>query len=373
MRSLAPPTPTPGRALHGPCGPISPAGWPRRLVALSVVAAALVAPGVGDRGARGEAIAQGAQACSLRGSPAVPQGTLVFGAAQGGEAIAKFTGQPFALQLTLAPVSSASASARAALRGGADRGLRVEGFVDPGEVPAFAARNLVVVPDHVFVGGGRRVKIAGAAAGQITAEIAAAAPVSQTLRATGGCDAVTLDRPPFKQQPPSGHARGHVAKQAPLALRAEPGGPPIFSFTSPSVKGALVLWSTERTASAVRVHLTGDVVVDAWVAASDLEPLKEGEVMDALLPGVATTSAPRLSIAGAGAPTPVKAPREAPVRARASEQAPVVGAVEAGAEVLVLETVMGWSSVVPAALHLMPPDGGAFWVKSADLAGPPAR
>jgi hypothetical protein len=56
------------------------------------------------------------------------------------------------------------------------------------------------------------------------------------------------------------------------------------------------------------------------------------------------------------------------VRNHANDTAQIIGAIEREGEVLVLETILGWSNVVPTSLAIMPPDsGGGFWVHTADL------
>jgi hypothetical protein len=307
-----------------------------------------------------------APSCTLRGAPIIAKTVEAFSAATGGEAIAKFTGQPVPMALTL-PSGSGS---RGVLRTGTGTGgFRLEGFLDPGDAPAFTTRNLPVVADHVWIGGPRRVKVAGASGGRVAVELKAGAPIEQTLRATAPCDAVSFDLPSFRQEPVPGSARGYLAKRSPLEVRGSASGPALFTFTSSDIADALLFWSTERTGGAVHVHLTGDVVVDGWVAAADLQALKVGEMMDALAPGTPTISSPRLMMQGT--PTVVKASREVTVRRRPNDTAQIIGAVEPGGEVMVLETVLGWSNVVPTALVLMPPTGGGFWVKASELGSAP--
>lgn len=299
-------------------------------------------------------------ACSVRGTPTLAKNVELFAGATGEERLARFTGQAVGLRVTV----PSQPGTRAAVK--SDReGFHIDGYLAPQSVPVFTTRNVPVVADHVWIGGGRQVMAMSASADRVNIELAVGAPIEQTLRATVGCEGLSLEVPSFQQAPISGHARGYLVKKAPLAIRASASGPTVFSFTSEDIKDALLFWSTERSGGAVRVQLTGDVVIDGWASASDLEALKEGEMMDALAPGRSSISAPRLMMQGA--PSPIKVPRQVSIRARANDAAAVIGGIDSGAEVLVVETVAGWSSVLPPALHLMPTEGGGFWVKSSEL------
>jgi hypothetical protein len=317
-----------------------------------------------------EAHAQAA-ACVLRGTPIMPRTGEIFGAAAGGDPIARFTGQPVASSVTLP-----TANGRAAIRTGSGQGgVRIEGFLELAAVPAQSTRDLPILADHVWIAGGKAVKLVGLASGQVTVELTLGAPLDQTVRATTGCDGLSLDPQAARPAPIPGNARGYLVKKSPLELRPAPGAASAFTLTSPDIKDALLFWSTERKGGQVHVHLSSDLVVDAWVAAGDLAALKEGEMMDALATGTTSISTPKIAMQGE--PRIVKVTKEVPIRGNATDLASPIGAIESGAEVLVLETVLGWSNIVPAALNLMPPDGRGFWVKTVDLGitppGPPAK
>jgi hypothetical protein len=297
--------------------------------------------------------------------------TEVFSAASGNETVAKFTGQAVPAAVTL------GTGARAKIRTGTGSGgFRVEGFVDVRAVPAFTTRNVPVVPDHVWIGGGRTVRLGGAPSGQLTVEMNAGAPIDQVVRATTTCDAASLDVPSFRQPAVPGNARGYLVKKVPLELAAEPGGSAVFTFQSSTARDALLFWSTEQRGNQVRVQLIGDLVVDAWAPSTSFEALKQGEMMDSLAPGVTSISTPKLMMQGT--PKVVRVTSDVTIRNHANDSALVIGAVEAGGEVIVLETVLSWSNVVPTSLAIMPPDGGGgFWVKTGELGNnpgaPPAK
>lgn len=299
-------------------------------------------------------IAADAGACALSGRARVDKGTLLR--ASGGDPIARFSGAALALTLSL---DAAGAKARTG------DGFRVEGLVDLAGVAIFTRRNVPVVADHVWIAGGRRV-VARLDAGAITVEHKAGAPIEQTMKAKAPCDALALEPASFSHPAVPESARGWVAKRAPLSLR-DAAGAELFTLTSDGIKDALLFFSTERRGAAVHVVFQGDVVIDAWASAADLAALPPGEMLGASSSEVSIPGAPRLAFDGSV--RRLKAAREAVIRDKPDDKANVIGAVEPDTEVLVLETVLGWSSVWPASLAVQPPEGRGFWVKLKDLEG----
>lgn len=55
------------------------------------------------------------------------------------------------------------------------------------------------------------------------------------------------------------------------------------------------------------------------------------------------------------------------LRASASDLGRPIGGLEPGTEVLVLDVVAGWASVVPKSLGVMPAGEGHFWAKAREL------
>lgn len=296
-----------------------------------------------------------AAACNLKGRARVDKGTLLRG--PGGDTVARFSGSTLSLSVSL------DGSAAKAKTGD---GFRVEGAIDLGGVWIFTKKNLPVVVDHVWIAGGRRVS-ARLDGGTIMVEQKAGAPIDQTLKAKAECAALSLEPVSFTHPAIPETARGFVAKKAPLSLRESPGGAEIFSLTSDNIKDALLFFSTERRGSSVRVLFAADVVIDAWASASDLEALKLGEMLGASSVETTIPGGPKLAFDGSV--RKLKAAREAAMRDKPDDKAVVIGAVEADTEVLVLETVLGWSNVLPASLALQPPEGKGFWVKLKDLEG----
>ena len=66
-------------------------------------------------------------------------------------------------------------------------------------------------------------------------------------------------------------------------------------------------------------------------------------------------------------PRVAKAPKDIPIRAKRSEKDKPIGVLEAGAEVYVMETIAGWTNVLPKNLHVLPPEGGGFWIPASEV------
>jgi hypothetical protein len=301
-------------------------------------------------------VASADPSCVLTASPALPKNTTMFTGATGSDAIATLTGQSLVITATLG-------AGRARVRTGG--GFRIEGFVEAPLIPLFLTKNVALVEGTVWLGGGRPVTQVGVKNDQIEVELRAGAPIDQTLRAPAPCASLAMDAPSFKHPSPPGDARVWRTKSVPLGIAKEPGKDAVFRFTSASAANKLTFFGTERRDAMVHVLLLGDVVVDGWANAADLEALPEGEIQDApTSPRVTSQSA---SISLGGNPTKARPSKEVAIMGRASGGLEKIGTIEAGTEVLVLDTVAGWATVLPASLALMPADGRPFLAKADDL------
>jgi hypothetical protein len=302
--------------------------------------------------------------CTVRGTATVPKSVQIFAASKGTDVIATFTGQPV-------PASLAFAGApRAALSTGG--GFTIEGYVEPNAVPVFTTRNVTVAEGHVWIGQGRPVSVVSATDASVQVEYKVPMPVDQTVRGSTICEGLALAPPSTHSAPPPEGARAWVTKRVPLMLRGKPGGDGVFRFGSESSKGALLFWGTEQRGGAVKIALASDLVVDAWADARDLEAMPKGEMLDAVATaGTTVVKPPKVTLGGSA--KIVKAPVGMPLRGKGDDSAPVIGSVQAGTEVAVLETILGWSNVVPTSFALMPPTGGGFWVKADVLIPPPPK
>lgn len=310
--------------------------------------------------------------CALHGSPVMPKSASIYDAASGGSAVVTFTEQP--VELTVSQIPADATAGRAKVRTGG--GIRVEGFIDPQAVPTYAARDLPVVLGHVWIAEGRKVRVTGTADGSLKVQAKLSGSIAQTLSATAPCDALTLTKRPRPAWDVPGNARGYVAKTDTLELHDGAGGPVVFTLEVGEPGGGLLMWSTEARKGYVHVMAHEDAIIDGWVPQRQLTALKRGEMMDQVAPPESVVAPARLAVEGK--PIVVKALREVPLRLTTSDQAKPVGVVEAGGEVYVMETITGWSSVLPHALNVLPAGDRSFWVRAAEIglspaAAPPAK
>jgi hypothetical protein len=288
------------------------------------------------------------------------KGTNLWAEPQGATAVANFAGQPVSVIASGFPASTSGGRIRVRISGG----LRVDGFVDAGDLPMYTASDLAVVPDHLWIAQGQRVAFTGASGG-LKVEASISGPVTQTFRVTSPCTSLSLDKRSRVPWDVPGNGRAYLPQRSTLDLRDQPGGAVIQTLhTEPGSSGVL-LWSTETQGGYVHVVYHEDIVIDAWVASTDVAALKQGETMDRLAPPQAVTGAARLSLGGQT--TFVRAMKDVPLRLKPEEAAKPVGAIETGGEVYLLQTVLGWTSVLPRALNVLPPGERSFWVPSGEI------
>jgi hypothetical protein len=300
--------------------------------------------------------------CILRGQAVVPDKATIVNAL--GKPIARFSGAPTPLLASDFP-SDAQGKVRVETGVGAGS-FRIRGFLEPAQLPLFTAANVAVVPGHVWIAANQAVTLTGSASGRLRVEKKLSAPLQQTFRGAGVCNAFSLESGTPAGSTPRGDARGYELKQEALDLYAEPSAEaPIISLhRSPYVDGVL-FFSTERKGDFVRVQYHADIVVDAWAKTSALSALPPGETLDQLEPTVSQRSAPQ--VAFQGQPKLVRPNKEIPLRHLAKEADPTIGVIEPGTETYVQDQVAGWASVLPKAMNVLPPAGGQFWAKSSDL------
>ena len=316
-------------------------------------------------------VAQVAPTCALKGTFPGPRGTAIFDARSGGHAVATFSGAVQALTLDDFPADPTAGRARVRTSLGASS-LRIDGWVAAADVAVFTRRDVPVQSGHVAIADAQRVRLvsaSGHAGGDprtlgLGIEVTVAGTGGQTVRALAPCDALALQPGAATVMAVPGNGRGYLSKLRAVELFDQPAGSAVFSLQV--MEGASHLfWSTETRGGFVHVTARGNLAIDAWARLGSLEPLKKGEMMDQFL-------APTTAVAGAQLaldrpPRLLTAAREIPLRAHRDEKETPIGAIEAGAEVYVMETLSGWTNVLPRNLALRPADDGGFWVPSAEL------
>jgi hypothetical protein len=295
-------------------------------------------------------------ACEIKGTPLMAKGANLWANTQATSLLGTFAGQPIGMS-----ASSFSTTGKVKVR--TSGGLRLDGFVEGKDLPLFTAAEVAVVPGHLWIATGQRVTFTANVSG-LTIDAPATGPLAQGLRASSPCSSLSLDRRSRPAWDVPGFGRGYLPKHESLDLRDQPGGAIIHTLHL-SQPGAMLLWSTETRDGYVHVEYHEDLVVDAWIASSDLNALKVGETMDRLAPPSTVTGSARLALAGQ--PTIVRAQKDVALRLSTKPEAPPIGYIEAGGEVYVTETMLGWSSVLPRGLNVLPPEGHSFWVPASEV------
>lgn len=309
------------------------------------------------------AVSAPAPACVLAGTEPVPKGLQIFDAPSGGRVIGSFSGAFASLRLSDFPANPSTDRARVSTSTGTGS-VRLDGWVVPATIPVYTARDLSVMGGHVWISTAQKVKLVQAAAGSLTGEVTILGTDGQTTKASGPCDAFTLQRGTPTAMEVPGNGRGYLMKTTSIELFDAPNGNAVFSLNM-NEGSAQLFWSTESRAGFVHVKARSDLTLDAWARFRDLEPLKKGEMMDQFIPP--TTAIQGAQLALDPPPRVVRATKEIPIRLKRDAKDTPIGAVEVGAEIYVLQTMTGWSSILPRSLALTSPDEGGFWIPSSEV------
>lgn len=301
--------------------------------------------------------------CLLTGTSPVAKGTQLFDVPSGGSAIASFTGAAVPMRMTEIPADPVNGRAKLMTSTGSGS-LRIEGYVPASAIPVFTTRDAPVMAGNVWIADGQRVRLVHAAPGSIRVEKTVAGSRAQSVQGTATCEGLALQRgtPTAMSIPPNG--RTFLTKQPTTEIYDRPNGDAIFGLQM--LEGSSQLfWSTETKAGFVHVRSRSDLVIDGWIRWRDLDPLKKGEMMGSDVSPPPPFPGPRLMMDQP--PRIVAAPKDIPIRAKRSEKAKPIGVLEMGAQVYVMETIAEWTNVLPKSLHLLPPEGGGFWIPASDV------
>jgi hypothetical protein len=320
-----------------------------------------------EAAAPGEARAQSATPvptflpCGMTGRATLPLNTVIKDGE--GRAVARFSGGE--TTVTVAGFTTKTA-AQARVETGNGRGaFRVRGFVDTSALPVFTKQEIAVTKNFVRIGKDRQVTVVGTNGNELRVERVSSSPAKVTLAAFTPCSSLKLTAATPPSWSPAGFARGYMLKQDAVDLFSGPQGNSVGTLYKTPGADALLFFSNEQAGGMVHVEYHADIIVDAWARASDLAALPPGETMDQIATLAPQRGAPRLALPGT--PRVVRALRDVPLRSVAKDTGPVVGVIEPDAEAYVIDVMAGWVSVMPKALDVVPPDGGAFWVKKTEL------
>lgn len=334
----------------------------RRALMTATVLGFGVLGGGGREAAADEAQQPGSgPSCVLQGSAIVQKDLAIYGAASGGNKIAQFSGAVVPLKATNFPADASTGRAQINTGGG----FRVEGFVDAKSLPVVTSRDIPVAPGHVWISGGRTVRLTGASPGQLRVELPAQGAVAQPVRATAPCDGFGFDHGPAPIFEVPGSARGLVAQHGDIDLSGSASGDVVYTLHASGDGGGLLLWGLETRGAYAHVVARFELFVDGWVRRSDVRALPRGEMMDQLAPPERVQNPPALALKDYQ--RIVRTNANVVIRYGRAENTPPIGEIEQGTEVYVNEIVLGWAAVLPKALHVMPADDRSFWVKASDL------
>ncbi|HTQ07686.1 MAG TPA: hypothetical protein VMI54_27705 [Polyangiaceae bacterium] len=280
-----------------------------------------------------------------------------------GRVIGRFSGGASHVALTELTFGS---TPRAQIVTGNARGtFRLRGFVAASDVPLFTTASVPVAAGHLAIAEHRRVALTSVSPDKLKIEHAAAPPLGQTFTAWTTCNALSLVPGTPSGWSPPGDARGYALRRDSLELLDAPNGAAVGVVRRAPGAPSVLFFGGEQSAGFVHVERHTDVDIDAWVRANDVAALPRGETMDQAEPPVTTAGAPHLALATE--PRVVRSTREVALRSETRELSPPIGVIGADTETYVIDVMAGWASVMPKAMDVIPPDGGAFWVKKSEL------
>jgi hypothetical protein len=281
----------------------------------------------------------------------------------GGRVIGRFTGNLVPMAMSEIPPNPVSDRVKIVTSTGSGA-VRIEGYVPGSAIPAFVTRDVPVYAGHVWISRAQKVKLVAATASSVTVEMTISGSRNQAVRGPTTCDGLALERgaPTVFEVP--GNGRGYLTKESTTDIYDQPNGNVIFTLQM--LEGSQQLfWSTETRAGFVHVQNRLDVTFDGWVRWASLEAIKKGEMMDTYIPPTSQVSGAQLALDRT--PRVATAARLIPIRLRRDEKEAPIGWVEPGAEIYILETVAGWTNVLPKSLYLLPPEDFGFWVPSNEV------
>ncbi len=303
--------------------------------------------------------------CSVSGKGVVEKGVLIYNADKDGTPIAGFATQE--VFLTVSDFPADPGAGRAKVKTGKGSGsIRIEGFIDPTKIPLAAKQDVTVVAEHVWIGRGEAVKLKGASPGKLHVQTTITA-TQQTLKGKATCSQLAVGPVKTDEFELPKDAKKWVLKSTSLDLFSESGGgSSVFTIEVPNAGAGVLLYSTEMKGPWVRVQHKGSLTVDAWAKMGDLKPFPKGEMLDALSTNSMVSISPaKLKVEGST--KLVMVDKDVPLRLTANDGVKAIGVIESGAEVVVVDTVAGWSRIYPKGLEIIPPDGKDFWAKAKDL------
>jgi hypothetical protein len=222
-----------------------------------------------------------------------------------------------------------------------------------------------VYGSHLSIGEGRRVSVVGTSAGRLRVERTSTSPIAGVFQGWAPCDAVSLAPVVPPTWAPPGGARGYIVRQPKMDLFERPKGG-LFATIARAADGpGIVFWGGDSSDGFVHLEHHGDLVVDAWARLRDLAALPPGDTADGVAPVATQTVVPKPQLQGRA--RVVRATSSVELRATPTEAALVIGGVDAGVDVVVVDVVGTWARVMPVTFDIAPTAPAEFWVHARDL------
>jgi hypothetical protein len=303
--------------------------------------------------------------CILQGRTPMPKDLSVYAHPSAGAPVARFSGAMSSVRAQSFPDQPGQRIA--IVTGSSTKGFRISGYIDPSGLPMTTTQRLAVHNSNgtVWLAKGGRVEFVKSSQNTIDVRMRLnQPPMRDSFTATAQCSDLTLDPGMPASWAVPGNARGYVVKADRVQLYDD-WRPDRSLGEALDLANGLLMWSTQRKGQFVRVEYHGPIVVQAWAKAADFRILPWGERQDRQAAAMSVPQPAQLRL-GESVKT-VQAPVRLPVRAAANPKAPVIGVVEAGATVYFLDLVMGWASVMPKDLDVMPYGENQFWVDGKKL------
>jgi hypothetical protein len=313
----------------------------------------------------------GAQ-CSLSGSERV-RGDL-YAAATGDDVLAEIPGLRVGVVVSqLAPPGSTRAKVR--LRADAlGPTLTLDGWVDLSDLKLYARRDVQVLEDHVWISRGAPLVVLAGDRERVRVQAQPYPQGFDDLSTETTCDALALESE-VRAREPGRKSRGAAfhPKAQTLSLYDETGKlvRPLRAHRFEVVTVNVV----EQRSGMGRVAYDDFLRVDGWVKMSDLAP-GPGADCDDCRGGVEDVpdvcfGHPIADLEANGCISHgerlVVAKRDTLVHREGSDGSPVIGKIDRGARVYVVNNLGPWVQIAPSTGALSAPDHLGFWVKRDEI------
>ncbi|HEY5958804.1 MAG TPA: hypothetical protein VIV60_19720 [Polyangiaceae bacterium] len=300
--------------------------------------------------------------CSLSGI-AIPDLDLQVADADG-RPVARFGG--VALPLTLNDLPDKSDGKVSVVTDGTAR-MHISGFVPVRSIKIYLKQDLPVIKGHITLLKGTAVEFGGRTGNYARISVRTSGAVTETYDTTVACDALTVE--PQKANPwsPPRHARGYLMKQAVAPLFDKPGNDAqaVSSIHLAKEARGVLFYGDRREGAFIHVQYRRDVGIDGWMSGKDLEILPRGEVVDQSMSKFLPAADKRLQMKTEA--QLYRASEDIALYGKADAKLPPIGAVGKDAEFYVLDVVVGWASILPRQLDIVPLSERHFWVRASDI------